>query len=110
MYSNTSNIRVIWFNVYLLYIEFFNWKKVNFGTCPVSRFVSVPSVLPESDLLCVLQMMRRLLRNIEVLYEHIFCACCGQWLTIDTPGTWKMFLFLFIFGHIPMMIDFAHAT
>jgi len=27
MYSHMSNIRVIWFNVYLLSIEFFNWKK-----------------------------------------------------------------------------------
>jgi len=72
MYSHMSNIRVIWFNVYLLSIEFFNWKKVHFGTCPVSRFVSVPSVLPESDLLCVLQMIRRLLRNTDILYKHIF--------------------------------------
>lgn len=64
-YSYTSNIRVIWFNFYLLFIAFFNWKKSQFWNlssqqifiCSFSWFIVV---LPDSDLLCVLKMIRSL--------------------------------------------------
>lgn len=40
-----------------------------------------------------------LFRNTDILYKHIFCACCGQWPTIDSP-VFPVFLLLFLFQHI----------